>query len=123
MVEQIWPDRLTDKCIVPLKFIAAEVKYDKSKVSKILQHMNKVFPLNLMPLSPDDQLSVRERLYVDDTENVCYGRFKLPENPTNDIVQQNPDLLISPARQDVINMSHAKRICNKNGQVFVLLTT
>lgn len=60
--------------------------------------MNKVYPLNSMPLSALDQLAVRKSLYIDDSASVCYGRYKLPEHPTNDLVKQRHDLVLPAAR-------------------------
>ena len=82
---QIWPDYLTEETIITIECIAIEVKGDKSKVSKILQFVNKTYPLSEMVISPTDQATLRQKLHIENEEHIFYGKYKLPENPTNDI--------------------------------------
>ncbi len=72
--------------IVTIECIALEVVGDKTKVSSILQYVNKKFSLNAIEISAADQAAIRAKVHIDDSDHVCYGKYKLPENPTNDLV-------------------------------------
>ena len=85
--QQLWPDRLTSKHLVAIECIAIEVNGDKAKVAAILTYLTKHYPLNEVPISPADQQLIRQKTQVDDCSHVMYGKYKLPENPTNDLVQ------------------------------------
>lgn len=103
--------------------MAVEVTGEKNKVSGILQFVNKNYPLNAIEISANDQAEIRIKQHIDDSTHVCYGKYKLPENPTNDLVHQRHPVELPEPRQDVVNLSHCKRICNKDGKVFVLITS
>ena len=76
-----------------------------------------------MAISPNDQATLRQKLYIEDEEHVFYGKYKLPENPTNDIASQRHALELPKQKTNCLNLAHVKRICNSNGKVLVLITT